>query len=352
MGKKNRGRVKFGYFIIIVIFLTLIGAGGFFIGKMGQPYDKSNEDKVSVLIPMGSSTESIGETLAEKGIIGSVTEFKIVSKLNDYDNKFKHGEYMLSPSMSMEKIAEIIIKGNTNVTKFTIPEGLTVDEVSEKLQKDNIVNKDEFENQLKNASFEKYKIYKYVPLASDDESKENRLEGFLYPETYEIFTTSNSYDVIEKMIGHLDSLITDEYYKRADELGYNMYDIITIASMIQRETLVSGEKPIVASVIYNRLNVNHPLQIDATVQYVLPKHKERLYYSDLEVDSPYNTYKYTGLPKGPICSPDIESIKAALYPEDTDYFYYVLSSENNGTHKFSKTYSEFLKNKQEYINSL
>ncbi len=342
--KKKKNKKWFMILLVIGIFSALIGS---YLGGLGKAFDINAETNLSIHIPKGASTDKIATILEDKGIIKRAFDFKLVSKINDFDGKFKNGDYILSPSMNMEEIAKIIIKGNSSVTRFTIPEGLTLNEVSEKLAKDGIVNMEEFKSTLKTAEFKNYKIYEDVP---DD--VDNRLEGFLYPDTYEIFTSANSYDVMNKMIGHLDKLLTKDDYLRAFEMNYSMYDILTIASMIQRETLIAGEKPLVASVIYNRLKKDMPLQIDATVQYALPEHKDRLSYEDLKIDSPYNTYKYKGLPKGPICSPDIDSIKAALYPEYTGYLYYVLSPEKDGTHNFSETYDEFLSNKQKYINSL
>lgn len=180
----------------------------------------------------------------------------------------------------------------------------------------------------------------------------NRLEGFLFPETYDVFATSMEHDIINRLLGQFDAVYKDEYYNRATELGYDLNQIITIASLIERETRVDSERAIVASVIYNRLNMGMALQIDATVQYALGEQKDRLSYKDTEIDSPYNTYKVPGLPPGPICSPGEASIKAALYPENTQYVYYVLDAKMDGSHRFSKSYDEFLKNKNAYINAL
>lgn len=350
MGRKvlSKGKGKKFSFILIILVIVLVAIGIFvfqYINTLGNPLDKNNTEILSVSIPPGSSTNTIGEILEDQKVISNAKKFKLLSKLEGNDGKYKAGEYSLSPAMPVKQIMEIIISGESNTSRFTIPEGLTLKQTADKLADSNLINKDKFIEEIQHGNFD-YRFMSLLP------NKDNRLEGFLYPETYEIYTTANEHQIINKMLAHFDKLVTDEYYTRASEMGYDMYKIITIASLIERETLVSSEKTIVASVIYNRLAINMPLQIDASVQYALAEHKTRLDYNDLQVDSPYNTYQNTGLPPGPICSPSIESIKAALYPEDTNYYYYVLSPEKNGSHRFSNTYEEFLKNKKAYINSL
>jgi UPF0755 protein len=316
-----------------------------YLSKAGEPLDANNTETVLISIPSGSGTASIGDILVSNNIISSASNFKLLSKIGGNDGKYKAGEYSLSPSMSYQEIIDSLIAGNSNTTRFTIPEGLTLSETEDKLASNNLINIDAFKDAVENSTFD-YKFMSLLPNGS------NRLEGFLYPETYDVFTTASEEDIINRLLSQFDKLVTDEYYTRATELGYDMYDIVTIASLIERETRVSVERATVASVIYNRLAINMPLQIDATVQYALAEHKERLSYSDTEVDSPYNTYQNTGLPPGPICSPSIDSIEAALYPEDTNYYYYVLKPEMNGAHNFSNTYEEFLKNKKAYTNAL
>jgi UPF0755 protein len=154
------------------------------------------------------------------------------------------------------------------------------------------------------------------------------------------------------MLAQFDKLFTEEYYGKAEALGLSINEVVTIASLRERETRVPEERALVASVIMNRLNVGMPLQIDATVQFALGENKERLSYADLEVDSPYNTYKIEGLPPGPICSPRIESIEAALNPADTNYIYYVLKPELDGRHNFTNSYDEFLRFKDAYTKAI
>lgn len=342
--KKNKFFVKFAIIFVILI-VVFAGSVNMYLSKAAKPFNDNSKDAITVTIPGGSSTGKIAEILASNKIIDSASNFKLLSKIGGDDGKFKAGTYSLSASMSYQEIVDSLISGNSDTTRFTIPEGLSLAETVDKLAGKNLINEDEFISVAETGNFN----YKFISLLPEGP---NRLEGFLYPETYDVFTTASEEEIINRMLSQFDKLVTDDYYKRASELGYDMYDIVTIASLIEKETRVSSERATVASVIYNRLAIKMPLQIDATVQYALGNHKERLDYNDTEVDSPYNTYQHNGLPPGPICSPSIDSIKAALYPVSTNYYYYVLKPEMNGAHNFSNTYEEFLKNKRAYLKAL
>jgi len=342
---KKKGRSA-GLVVSLIILVVAIAAGGFFyINLCNKPLDPANKEYISVEIPNGTATSTIGRILQENGLVKSADRFKLYAKVKGYDGKLKAGDYLLSPSMTATEILGMLEEGHQTTVRFTVPEGLTVRQVGEKLAEEGLLDFDEYMEEVKSGDFD----YKFIPhLPAGD----NRLEGFLMPNTYEIFENATAYEIIDTMLSQFDLVYKDEYYTRATELGYDINQIITIASMIERETKVDSEREIVSSVIYNRLKINMLLQIDATVQYALPEWKDRLRQSDLEVDSPYNTYKYLGLPAGPICSPGEKAIIAALYPATTDYYYYVLDPAMNGSHRFSNDYSTFLKNKQEYINAI
>ena len=169
------------------------------------------------------------------------------------------------------------------------------------------------------------------------------MEGYLFPETYNFYVNDNPINTINKFLSTFNKRVTAEMRKRAEDMGFTLNEILTIASMIEREAAVkdnSDDRANISSVIHNRLNSDsYPnLMIDATIQYILPERKDRLSYADLEIDSPYNTYKYPGLPPGPICCPGLDSIKAALYPKDTKFYFYALTDD--GTHAFTRTADE------------
>ncbi len=330
--------------IFIVIILLFAACGGFYL-TLGSPADSGSTQQISVSIPQGASTGQIGQILEDSGVIKSEFKFKLLSRIKGKDGSYKAGGYVLSPSQNLTEIMDILSLGQTSANRFTVPEGYTVDQTADKLAAEGIVDREEFMSELAYGDFD-YKFMSLLPVG------EKRFEGFLYPETYEVSEGATAHQVIDRMLSQFDKVMLDEYYAQATSMNMNVYDVITVASIIERETMLDSEKPMVASVIYNRLKKGIALQIDATVQYALGKHKERLKYSDLKVDSPYNTYKHPGLPPGPICSPGVESIKAALYPAQSDNYYYVLSDKQDGSHVFSATYNEFLKNKKAYQNSL
>lgn len=349
MGKKNKKETENRKVLIalllavITIGIGIIG-GNAYLSSLNKAKEPENPAEIIIEIPMGSSTTGVGKILEEQGVIRDAGGFKIYSKWKHCDGKLKAGEYTLSPSMTLSEILTILERGNSNTTRFTIPEGLTIEETADILVSAGLVQKDVFLELIQYGEFD-HEFMGELP-----EGK-NRLEGFLFPETYEVFTTADESDIIERMLRQFDAVFTEKSYQRAEELGYSVYDIITIASLIEREARVDEERANIASVIYNRLAAGQQLQIDATVQYALGKQKENLTYKDLEVDSPYNTYQVPALPAGPICSPGKASIEAALYPADTDYYYYVLKSKSETTHNFAKTYDEFLVYKSAYKNS-
>ena len=332
--------------IIIIIFLLLIGIFAFtFYNGLNKPVEKNSEEMISVEIPMGSSTSDIAEILYSNGLINSVTRFKALSKLNGYDGGYVAGSYSLSPGMTPKEICETIVAGDTVNMQFTIPEGYTYIDIRRTLLEKGYVNANTFDDCVLNGDYSEYDFLKN--LIRD----EYWLEGYLFPDTYIVHIGTSEEDVIKMMLDRFNEIYTDEFKARAKELKKSTKDIITIASIIEKESMLLEDKPLVSSVIYNRLEADMPLQMDTTVIYALQENKLDLTYDDIAIDSPYNTYLFTGLPKGPICCPGEDSIKAALYPADTDYYFFVVSAKGDGSIKFSETGEEFYKDTEEYYAS-
>ncbi len=333
---------------VLLVIVLLLCCGFIYIKNGTAPVGDSylGAEAVIVTIPMGAGTETIANILHESRVIKSVTAFKIVSRIKNYDGKYKSGEYEISAYDGAEEIMKQLAAGKSLASMITVPEGLSIDAVIEKLEGEGHINADAFRREVAEGSFDGYRFLDGIP------KDEKRLEGFLYPETYAIALNSDEHEIIDTMLRQFDKKFTSKMYARAEELGYSIREIITVASLIEREAGNDEERAKIASVIYNRLEKGQRLQIDATVQYALGKTKERLYSKDLKVKSPYNTYLHDGLPPTPICSPSIASIKAALYPADTDYCYYVLKSKGSGAHNFAEDYDTFLEYKEEYIKSL
>ena len=246
--------------------------------------------------------------------------------------KFSAGE------ITFDDILNKLIKGEQEESvTVTIPEGYTVEQIAKLLEEKGLTTKENFLECAKTFEIP----YDYIEKIDNDY---RQLEGFLFPDTYNIPISWKEKEIITLLLKQFDKNWSEEFRNRAKELGFSTREIITIASLIEREAKVEKERPTISSVIHNRLKKGMLLQIDATVQYLLPEQKSRLFYKDLEVDSPYNTYKYAGLPPTPIAAPGLSCIKAALYPEETDYYYYRTKASNNGEHNFSKTFEEHKNN--------
>lgn len=333
--------------IILVLAVIAMAAGFFYLNSMDKALDESKTTTMNITVEQGSTTTDIGMLLEEKGIIADAGQFKLYSKFKGYDSKYQAGNYALAPSMTLSEIAEIIMSGKTNNMIFTVPEGLTIYQIAEKLAADGVVEKDVFENLLVSGKFD----HDYWFLKDAQDGK-NHLEGYLFPETYTVEYGADEETIIRTMLDQFESVFTDEWKQTADAAGMSVNDILVMASIIERECKVDDERGKVASVIYNRLHDGMPLQMCSTVQYVLGKQKETLLDSDTKIESPYNTYINPGLPPGPIACPGLASIKAAVFPDDTDYLYFVVSEKLDGTQNFSSDYNKFLKDKDAYYKAL
>lgn len=338
-----------------------------FISGLGKALDSENAEAVTVNIESGSTTEQIGQTLVDCGIIDSASNFKLWSKMNGTDSEYKAGVYSLSPSMDYKTIADILVGGKVAMTAFTVPEGLTAEQTIEKLVEQNMGDKESFEAEIKDKKwFDKYEFLKY---AADEGTlreslSENYLEGYLMPNTYYVAEGASEEEIIDVMLRQFDkdvfhgifeqfmsdegALIQTKYGAYLEnEYGFQLRDVIKYASIIERETVLDEERPLVSSVIYNRLQKGMNFQMCSTVQYILGYQKDNLTYEDISVESPYNSYIHENIP-GPICSPGLESIKAALYPADTDYLYFVVSEKLDGSMNFSADYGKFENDKSAY----
>ena len=334
--------------IALIVTVAVVAAGYYglmtYYEKSMEPVDPNSTREVTIIIPQGSGAADIASILGERNLIKNEYFFRIHCKRMGYDSRFKYGEYALSKSMSVDEIAEALMESVALAeTKwFTILEGYNIKQIARALEEGGIVSEAAFYDVVENGDFD-YAFLEDCPPGPE------RLEGFLYPDTYDVNDNATPYEVVDKMLAQFDSLYELKYYARAQELGMSVRDIVTMASIVERESVAPEERPIMAGVFYNRLEEGMMLQSCATIQYILGEPKEFLLNSDLEIPSPYNTYLHEGLPPGPICSPRIASIEAALYPAENDYIYFVLSDALDGTHNFSADYNEFLRNKDAWV---
>ncbi|MBN2797038.1 MAG: endolytic transglycosylase MltG [Clostridia bacterium] len=320
---------------ILIIMLTFTGCN---MDGMREPVDPENTEEILVTIPSGATTTSIGEILLDYNLIQSKTVFKMASKELEADGKMKAGDYLLSQSMSTDDIIAKLVDGDVeiNTFTFTIPEGFEIRQIVDRLESEGLIDRESFENELANGTFN----YDFLEGVTS-------LEGYLFPDTYEMRVGATEHQIIDRMLQRFDEVFTDAYEARRQELEMSMNDLITLASIIEREAQAKEEFPIVSSVFHNRIDQNMLLQSCATVQYILGERKERLTYDDIAIESPFNTYLNAGLPPAPIASPGKLAIESALYPEETDYLYFVVKKDGNGTHVFSRTLEEHNKAKEE-----
>ena len=327
--------------IVFLIFIILITVS-LKIEDLTSAVNKTDEENILIEINKGASAQQIVDTLYMHGLIKSRLIFRAYIHLTETDQKLQAGYYYLNRSMDMFDIIDQLKKGGNAVYKVTIPEGFTVQQVIERLAEKSKNNLEAYTEVLEDHRFE----YTFIPEESD--RLLYKLEGYLYPNTYTIPLGFNAAETINVILHSFKNNVKTKIEESELNNKYDLNQILTIASLIEREAKFDDEKPIIASVIYNRLNQDMKLQIDATVQYVLGESKERLLYEDLEVESLYNTYLHKGLPPGPICNPGQASIEAALNPSETDFLFYF--AENNGRHIFTESYEEHIRKQREIKN--
>lgn len=296
-------------------------------------------EDTTVEIPQGSSVGDIAWILKDEYVISGRLSFIARTVITGKKNDLKYGEFVFAPQMSYDEIIDTLCSKGAKRESITvtIPEGYSVEMAVAKLTGAGIGTVDEFETALG----AKYN-YEFLDYVNPNPDCNYALQGFLFPSTYEFYKTASAEDVINTMLAEFE-----KQYKKIGGTYENIEEIITKASLIEREAKLDAEREVIAGVIENRLNTDMPLQIDASVVYVISGGMydvERVLYKDLEVESGYNTYKNKGLPTGPICNPGIKSIYAAMNPQKHQYlFYHTDTTKNDGSHIFSKTYEEHTK---------
>ena len=337
MNNKNINWKIIGITIVLLILLVV----GYIYIQIG-PYNKNSKKDILVEIPNGATLTKVSSILEENKLIKNKVLFKVVSKFKEDNNGVKAGKYLLSQKYSNSEILDILISGKTynDGIKVTIPEGSTYKEVIKYLTNKKIGKAEVYEELINNPK-EFYDKYKFL-----DEKDIPTLEGFLYPDTYYFEKDMSEKDVISAMLKRFSEVYTPELKEKQKKMGLTLQQVINMASIIEKEAVKDVDRPKIAGVFYNRLEIGMPLQSDATIQYIFDERKHIVSYSDLKIDSPYNSYLNKGLPPTPIANPGIKSIEAALEPEDNDYLYFVATVD--GGNNYSKTYDEHLKYVKEY----
>jgi UPF0755 protein len=285
----------------------------------------------------GDTLSSVAEKLEQAGVIPSAFMFKMEARVGGYGTEIKTGEYTFARGAESEVILQKLTAGDAAPTlAVTIPEGLSLEETAQEVAGQSGVSAAEFEEAARRTD------YGYGFL---EDPAIKTTEGFLFPKQYEFEKGTKAPQMVTRMLEqYLMETQTLDISSAKERLNMSEYELVIVASLIEKEAARSEERPLVASVIYNRIRKDMPLQIDASVHYALDKQGEELSLADLKVNSPYNTYENTGLPPGPICSPSRDSLEAAMNPAETDYLYYVLKA-NGDEHVFTSNYQAFLEAK-------
>ena len=328
-------------FIVLAALITVLSLSSFLIScsSLQAPKEEQTLEKgieVEVEIKEGMSLTQIADLLAEKGIVDDSFFFKLYVQQEGKEKNLLPGKYNLLTGSEYKAVLSSITSGTPEVTyKITIPEGFTVSQTLDRIaQEIPFIKRADLDKAVDISNYN-FEFLKDV----------TSLEGFLFPKTYEVTINYTAQNIIEMLLTQYQLETGKLDYLPAANNSFTPYDILIIASLIEREAYVPEERPLISAVIHNRLKEGMLLQIDATVRYALSKWDDIVTFDDLKVDSPYNTYLYAGLMPTPICSPGLASIEAALAPADVDYLYYVVTDPEKHTHSFSRTLEGHEQNK-------
>ena len=327
-----RGSAAGRALLILFLLVVVVGAGAGGIWLWANGGGGGSQRPVTVVVPQGASVTQVAEILDYAGVIRSAVAFRL--KVGG-GTVIQAGRYSLETNMSPEEALAALRAGPlVDTVKVTIPEGLRVEEVAERMQESLGIDAEAFE---KLANGGDLALPPYLPDGSES------VEDFLFPKTYDLPRDATPQGAIDVMLAQFETEAAALDWGRAKALGLTPYEVVIVASLIEREAGIEEDRAKIASVIYNRLRDGMLLQIDATVQYALPKHKPVLTYDDYKFPSPYNTYLHQGLPPTPIASPGLASLRAALHPAETGFLFYLVVDPQTRAHGFTETYEEFLR---------
>ncbi|MBU8905540.1 endolytic transglycosylase MltG [Desertibacillus haloalkaliphilus] len=344
-------KIVFITVIVLVIAVAVIGLSGYLYVKSALgPVDETNTELVDVHIPIGSSSTQIGNILEEESLIKNSTFFRYYVRYNN-ETGFQAGDYQLNQAMTLGEIIEELKEGTLHQEPeltFTIPEGLWLEDIVTTIAEHTTYDQAEIEEVFADRDMIEELIANYDLLTDDilAEGIKQPLEGYLFPARYDFLDEDMPVEqIITSMIERTSDVIT-KYEQDVNDSVLSIHELLTLASIIEREAQTSEDRYLISGVLYNRLDQGMPLQVDPTVAYAIGEHRYMTSYADLEVDSPYNTYKYPGIPIGPIANPGEDAIRAALQPESTDYLYFY--ARRNGEVIYNTTYREHHEVHQEY----
>lgn len=331
--------------LLAVIFSLLF----YFFYKNNINSPASNKDlEIIFSINRGEGVATVSKNLFERNLIKSELFFKIYLWKNELDKKLQAGTYVLNNNMSMKEIVELFVLGNVvpNEIDVKIIEGWNLNNIATSFEKIGIATADDFLS-LAGAPVSKWSFgFKQPDFLNG--LKDSDLEGYLFPDTYRVFNNASVEDIIKKSLENFDKKLSQEMRAEINRQGKSIHEIIIMASIIEKEVIKDEDKKLVSGILNKRIDIGMMLQVDSTINYLTGKNDPGASLVDLQIDSPYNTYKNFGLPPGPICNPGLSSIMAAIYPVESEYLFY-LSRQDTFETIFSKNYEEHLMNKNRYL---
>ena len=322
-------------FWLLLIVVLIGGAGGWWVySQTIEPYRGYSEPEVFVDIPAGSSTATIASRLVEAGVVRDTRTFQVALWISGRSRSLRAGEYRFEAPMHALDVIDKIARGDVYRRRLTFREGLTISEMAQVFEERGFGSAADFRKAAENAAL----IHDLDPDARD-------LEGYLFPETYALPRGTTAAVLVSQMVEGFKNALTPDIRSNATAAGLTIRQLVTLAALVEKETGTASERPLVAAVYSNRMKIGMGMQADPTVIYALQKagrYDGNLRREDLQFDSPYNTYRYAGLPPGPIAAPGKASLEAAAKPADVDYLYFV--SKNDGSHVFASNLEEHNKN--------
>lgn len=336
-GRDDRGSA--GRSRVITLLALVVVAAGAGLGYRYATGASGPSRPVTVDVPDGATAADVGDILQEAGVIRSALAFRIAAGFEGVESTLQAGTYDLRTNMTVAQVLDALRGGPVSDTvTITFPEGLEVREVADLAASDLGLDPAAVEQAATSGAFT---LPPYLPPGT------GTVEGFLFPKTYEFPPEADADQIIDRLLQQFELEAEGLPWQQTGELGLTPYEVVIVASLVEREARVPADRPKIAAVIYNRLREGMPLQIDATVQYALQEGNRPLTFQDYEVASPYNTYLHPGLPPTPIASPGLASLRAALDPAPVDHLYFVVVDEQTGRHGFARTYQEFLRLKEQ-----
>jgi len=330
-------------FVAWVLVLVIFAYGWYRFAL--RPVDSGSDARVPITIEQGMSTSAIAELLESSDIIRSSSAFRLYTRVHGVQNSLQAGKFIFEKGQSVPEVIDALQNGKADEISLTIPEGFTVKDIDALLVEHGLAEEGEAIDCANTCDFSSFE---FLPPKEGLAKRGGQLEGYLYPDTY--FVNPQEFVTkffLERLLTTFRNTVLEEYADAIEASPYSLHQIVTMASLVEEETRKADERPMVAGILWKRFEGGVGLGVDATVRYILDKQSSALTTTDLDSSSPYNTRKFRGLPPGPIASPSVKSIEAALNPETSDYWYYLHGTD--GQIRYAKTNDEHNENKYKYL---